>query len=182
MNITTQCRLIRSLLFLCACLQLLYFVLTWGNITPHLGSLVMHFTTRGITSDEMQKMNPLQWVAGLLLALPSVLAMLYSLWKLDRLLVTLGSAQTKKTLFSTKSIGQLKSFAGGLALSTLLGIMEEPARGLLFLLLPGEHANKVGCSVDTEEIILLLACTVFYLVTGMMHEGRKLAEENEGFI
>lgn len=182
MKIVALCRLLRLLLLPCAVLQVLYFVLAWSDLTPQFGPVVMHFSARGMEGHPLQDLSVQQWLAGALLSLPAVCAMLYGLWRLDRLLAAMIRTATPRTIFSFDNISRLQGFAGGLALSGLLGIVELPVRGLLFSILPGSRGQKISFSVNSEEFILLLVCLVFYLLAGMMHEGRKLAEENEGFI
>ena len=35
---------------------------------------------------------------------------------------------------------------------------------------------------NSEQMMLMLLCGLFYLITRLMQEGRRLAEENESFI
>ncbi|MFZ6744794.1 DUF2975 domain-containing protein [Undibacterium sp. JH2W] len=182
MKLKNQPRLVRSLLFICALVQVLYFVLAWTGLTPHLGTWHMQVSARGMGWEEAQQLSAAQWSAGIALGLPALLCILFGLMKLNRLLQALQLPDAQKTMFSLGNIACLHSFAGALALSTLFGIIEVPVRHLIFTLLPGVYTHRLSVSVNAEELMLLLVCLVFYLVTGMLHEGRRLAEENEGFI
>ncbi|MFZ6656319.1 DUF2975 domain-containing protein [Undibacterium sp. TJN19] len=178
MTTPTQCRLIRILLLLCFLTQVLFFILAWTSTLPSLGTWLMRVVAKGLSQQEMQNLSSAERWLGVLTGLPVIISMAIGLWNLDRLLARLNQA----TMFSLQSIGRLRTFAGAISLSTVLSIIEPPVRTAAYLLLPGEHTGKFSVSVSTEELVLLLVCTVFYLVIGIMHEGRRLAEENEAFI
>jgi len=182
MKMENQCRLIRGLLFVCALIQVLYFVLAWTGISPQLASWHMQVSARGMGWGDLQQLSAAQLGLGIALALPALVCMLYGLWQLHRLLSALQSPEGKKQMFSLSNIASLRGFAGALALSTFAGILEMPLRLLAYKLLPESSIHKLSISVNAEELVLLLVCFVFYLVTGMLHEGHRLAEENEGFI
>jgi hypothetical protein len=67
-------------------------------------------------------------------------------------------------------------------LSTLLSIIEPPLRTLVWRFGFGASGRRTAVGVSSEELLLVLVCALFFLITNLMHEGRRLAEENEGFI
>ncbi|MFZ6766723.1 DUF2975 domain-containing protein [Undibacterium sp. Di26W] len=178
MKINQLSRLIRPLLLLCAATEVAFFILAWTNTLLYLGPWSMYVAAKGLLIEQMRTMPTMEHSVGILLGLPALLCMLYGLWKLDRLLAGI----QQKNLFSLQNIARLRTFSGAIALSTLLSIAEVPARTGVMRLLSGQQDGGFSVSVSSEELILLLVCIAFYLVTGMMHEGRRLAEENEGFI
>ncbi|MFZ6719260.1 DUF2975 domain-containing protein [Undibacterium sp. Ji49W] len=178
MKISKLSRLIRPLLLLCAATEVAFFILAWSNTPLNLGPWSMHVAAKGLLIEQMSSMSAMERGIGVLLGLPALLCMLYGLWNLDRLLAGI----QQQNLFSLQNIARLRTFAGAVALSTLLSIAEVPARTAVMRLLPGQGDGNFSVSVSSEELILLLVCIAFYLITGMMHEGRRLAEENEGFV
>jgi len=59
---------------------------------------------------------------------------------------------------------------------------EKPVRDLAFNLLGNGQGYPISIDVGSSELLLILVCSLFYLIAGVMHEGRRLSEENEGFI
>ncbi len=85
-------------------------------------------------------------------------------------------------MFSVSSIGHLRAFAGGVALSTVWSIVELPARGLVFRHWSGTVEDPIKLGVSSEQLVLLLVYVVFFLVADLMHEARRVVQENEGFV
>ena len=182
MKMGNQCRLIRSLLFVGAMVHVLYFILAWTGISPQLASWQMQVSARGMNWGDLQQLTTGQLGLGIVVGLPAPACMLYGLWQLNGLLSALQLPEGQKQIFSLGNIASLRGFAGALAISTVANMLETPLRHLAYRLLPSSSTHKLSVSVNSEELMLLLVCFVFFLVTGMMHEGRRLAEENEGFI
>lgn len=170
-------RFIRSLLWLFLCIQTIFFVLAWTTFEPAVGAVVVKMTATGVDSAAKLAMTPGQRALCALIALPALLTLGYGLWRLDRLLLNF----RRQDLFTSQSIGHLRMFAGATLLSTILSIIEPPARALaLWGGRKGHLEFTVG--VNSEQLMLMLVCALFYLITRLMQEGRRLAEENESFI
>jgi len=106
-----------------------------------------------------------------------VLVLGYGLWRLDRLLLNF----RRQDLFTPQSVAHLRAFAGATLTATLLAIVELPLRTLGWRLITGARwPLQIG--LTGEQAMLILVCGLFYLVTRMMQEGGRLAQENEGFI
>lgn len=173
----TNIHIIRALLWLCVATQVAFFILAWTTFAPAIGGVDIAITATGIDTAAKLALTAGQRAVGAAIALPAVLVMAYGLWRLDRLLL----AFSRHDLFTARSIGHLRMFAGATLLATTLAIVELPARILaLWLMRGGERRMSVG--VTSEQLMLILVCALFYLVTRLMHEGRRLAEENEGFV
>ena len=169
----TELRILRVLLAVCACLQLAFFVLGWSGMLPP--ASFVQISPAGIRGVPM---SGAQQLAGALAGLPALLTLLYGLW---RLLLALRNVE-RKALFSVDTIAHVRAFAGAALASTLLAILEVPLRTLVFRLVLGLPEHKLSIGVSNDQLLLILVCALFYLVTRLMHEARRLAEENEGFI
>ena len=172
----TECRVIRLLLGVCVFLQLAFFVLAWGDVLPH--DLFMQMSARDMTVEQMHALPLAQRIAGAALGLPALLALCYGMWRLAR---ALGNVE-REALFELDTIGHLRAFAGATLGATLLAIVEVPLRSLVMHFGFARVGDKFSIGVTSDQVLLILVCALFYLVIRMMHEGRRLAEENQGFI
>lgn len=170
-----QCRAIRALLLLCIGLQTLFFVLAWSSLLPAGG--FMQMTATGLSAEAMRALPAGQRLAGVVLSAPLLLGLGYGFWRLERMLANFERA----AYFDPASIAHLRAFAGATLGVTLYAIAEPPLRALVFRFGFGVQA-KLSIGVSSEQLMLILVCGLFYLVTRMMQEGRRLAEENEGFV
>jgi hypothetical protein len=171
-----HCHLIRALLAVCIFLQLSFFVLTWSGALPPGG--VVEMSAKGISAQDLRALALPQRVAGIALALPALLALCYGMSQLARLLVNVRRGAT----FDRATIGHLRAFAGATLLSTLMSIVEPALRTAIFRFGFDAPSRRYSIGVSSEELLLVLVCALFYLITNLMHEGRRLAEENEGFV
>jgi len=169
--------LIRALLWLCVAAQAAFFVLAWTTYAPTVGSMTIDMTAIGMPFGARLALTPSARLLGAALALPTTLVLVYGLWRLDRLLLNFH----RRELFTAQSIGHLRAFAGATLLSTALSIAEPPMRTLA-LRLTGDGGWHFSVGVNSEQLMLILVCGTFYLITRLMHEGRRLREENEGFV
>lgn len=167
---------LRLLLAICAFLQVAFFVLAWSDLLPH--DLFMQLSARNMSVADMRALTPAQRMGAAALALPGVLVLCYGLWRLTRVLRNV----EQKAIFAPDTIGHLRAFAGATLAATLLAIVEVPLRSLLLhfgFALPG---IKFSIGVSSDQVLLILVCALFYVVIRIMQEGRRLAEENEGFV
>ncbi|MBY0572458.1 MAG: DUF2975 domain-containing protein [Undibacterium sp.] len=178
MKIATQCQSIRVLLCIVFLFQCLFFVLAWSNIPLDVAGLHMYLTPSGLSFAQMGDLMPSQRLIGTLLGLPNIVAMAYGFWHLYALLISV----QHRAIFSMKNIVALRSFAGAGFLATLATILELPLRHLCFKIFTKVDDRQVSFSITSEQLMLILVSCLFYLVINIMHEGRRLAEENEGFI
>lgn len=172
----THLRLIHILLIGCCIAQVTGFLLCWTGWLP--AASIAHFYPSGMDSATARALGDHQRMLGMLAGLPALAALLYGMWRLHRLLRALHEA----TPFAASSIAHLRSFAASVLAATLLTILEPGARTLLYRYVLGlpEHVLSIG--VDSSEVMLILVCALFYMVTGALNEGRRLAEENEAFV
>lgn len=160
-------------------LQLTYALLAW--LVPeaiHAGPVAMTFSPRGMETGDVAGLAPaLRW-AGIACSLPALLVLGYALLRLDRML----GACSRGRVFALETVGHMKAFTGGILGALVLTIVEPALRAAVWRygLDAGRQAVNVG--VSSEELTLVLICALFFVVASMMHEARRLAEENEGFV
>lgn len=167
MKISPQ--LVRLLVMLAIGSQLLTFVLAWTAWLP--AGFFMQLWPAGLTADGARTLATSARWSGMLLGLPSLAALCIGLWQLARL----AANASRGAVFDLANIICLRRFAGAILLSTGLAIIEVPLRALAW-----HTPFSVGVSGD--QLLVMLMCGLFYLVVGLMHEGRRLARENEGFV
>ena len=172
-------RLVRLLCVLLALLQLGYFLLAWVFVeSSRVGPVAVSFWPRGLPVGAVAGLTPaLRW-SGLACALPTVLLLGYALWRLDLMLRACARGQ----MFARRTVGHLKAFAAGLLATLVLTITEPALRALVWKFGFGDSGRSVNVGVSSEELILMLICALFFLLASMMHEARRIAEDNEGFV
>ena len=167
----------RTLLWACISVQAVMFVLAWTDFESALGAIVVQLTDTGISSAAKLAMTPAQRAVGAAVGLPALLVLTYGLWRLDRLLLNFH----RLDLFTAESIGHLRMFAGATLLATGLSILELPIRSVALCAMQRGQC-EVMMKFNSEQLMMMLVCALFYLITRLMQEGRRLAEENESFI
>ncbi len=171
-------RALRVLIWLFLAGQILFFALAWSPGTLMVSGLSMQMAPSGMGFQEARGLSAVPRLWGILVASPALWALAFGVWRLDRLL----GVKDHRAMFSVRSIGHLRAFAGATAVSTLWSIVEVPARGLVFRHWGGIAQDAIKIGVSSEALLLLLVCVAFYLVTNLMHEARRIAQENEGFV
>ena len=172
-------RVLRILALLFVMAQAGYFILAWLVPGPiHFGPISMSFTANGISPGGAYTLSPGARVFGAALSLPSLLLLCYALWRMDRML----RAFEQGRMFDLVSIAHLKAFAAAMLGSLALAIVETPLRALAYRHLLDDAKAKVTMIVSSEQLAVILVCALFYVIAAMMHEGRRLAQENEGFV
>lgn len=169
----------RFFLLLFVLLQATYFGLSW--FYPHpipMPGFRMAFWPDGLTMEAAHALPSAQRWTGALASLPTLVLLVYASWRLDGLL----RAFQARDLFAVAAIGHVRAFAGAALGALLLAILEQPLRGLLWRHVLGDHGAALQVGVSSEALLMMVACGLFYLFGGVLQEGRRLAEENEGFI
>jgi len=172
-------RLVRLLCVLLALLQLAYFLLSWVFVDAlQVGPVAVTFTPRGLGMGTVAALAPgLRW-SGLACALPALLTLAFALWRLDLMLAACARGQ----MFARRTVGHMKAFAAGVLATLVLTIVEPALRALVWKVGFGDSGRRVGMGVSSEELTLVLVCVLFFLLASMMHEARRIAEDNEGFV
>lgn len=172
-------KIFRCFLLLFVLLQGTYYGLSW--FYPHpipMPGFQMAFWPDGLTMEQAHGLPPAQRWSGALLSLPVLALLVYASWRLDGLL----RAFQARDLFSAAAIGHVRAFAGGALGALVLAIAEPALRGLLWRHWLGDSHAAVSVGVSSEALLMMVACGLFYVFGGVLQEGRRLAEENEGFV
>jgi len=173
------CNIIRWLLLAFLLVQIVFFFLAWTIPMPlELGSLHIQFDPDGLAPGLVQELSVAQKVTGVGLGLPGLVALTCGLMWLGQTLRHFQAGQ----IFAVDTIARLRASAGAIFLAILLFALEKPMREIAFNLLGNGKTYPVSIDLSSSELLLILVCSLFYLVAGVMHEGRRLSEENEGFI
>jgi hypothetical protein len=179
LDVGLHCRLIRLLLIVFLAIQVVFFVLSWVvPVALNHGSFFMQVGPEGLAMNAVRAMPDSQRWIGLGLALPALLMLCRGVWHLDRML----AAFQRNAMFAIGTIAHLRGFAGATFLSMALSILEVPLRAIVYRFVLGVPDVRIGAGVTSAELFVILVCGLFYLIAGMMHEGRRLEQENEEFV
>lgn len=164
------------ILIICACIaQVAGFALAWTSWLP--ATFFMQLWPAGMDAASVRALAaPLRFV-GAVIALPALVTLCYGLWQLARLAANAG----RGSLFDLANIACMRKFAGAILLSTALSIIEVPLRALAWRAMFDVKA-PLSVGVSGDQLLVMLMCGLFYMVVKLMHEGRRLAQENEGFV
>lgn len=171
--------LARTLAVVLGLMQLAYFLLSWfPPVSLHAGSVAMAFYPRGMEAGAVASLAPaLRWT-GAALALPALLALGYALLRLDRML----GACVQGRMFALATIGHMKAFTGAILATLVLTIFEPLLRAAAWRFAMGSSPQRFSIGVSSEEWMLVLMCVLFFVLASLMHEARRIAEDNEGFV
>lgn len=170
--------MLRLALWAFVLLQAAYFLLAW--LVPQglvLGGMRMVLTPKGLTPADVAALRAGPKAAGMLASLPVLLLTGYAAWRLHALLRSLRAG----AYFALATIGHLRAFAIAALGAMAWSVLDTLLRGLAW-----RHGfgidGFVQIGVSSEELLAMFVCGLFFLIAGLMQEGRRLAEENEGFI
>jgi hypothetical protein len=172
------CQVIRWLMLAFILAQIVLFVFSWASAPLTIGPIQMQFAPDETLVGKIGSLSATQRWAGIVVGLPALVALAYGIHLLGK---TLNSFQRGR-IFTADTISSLRGSAGATLLSIVLFIVEKPLRGIAFNLFGNGVRYPVSAEVTSNELLLILVCSLFYLISGLMHEGRRLSEENEGFI
>lgn len=173
------CSLMQGILVVFLALEILYFVLSWrGSGTYRLVFMQMDFWPDGMTLDRLRYLSFEHRLIGIFLGLPALGMFFYAVVQFHSLLNYIKEGM----IFATHTIATLQAFAGNLLLYMVLANLEKPLRAVILNALGANPKLVIVFSISGNELILVLVCTLFYILSAIMLEGRRLEEENKGFV
>ncbi|MBI3283239.1 MAG: DUF2975 domain-containing protein [Burkholderiales bacterium] len=175
-----MCNVIRWMLLIFWLVQIGFFILSWALQGPiKIGSIHMQFDLQVLPFGETVELDGMQRTIGVLIGLPGLLTLTYAVRRLGQMI----SQFQKGNIFATLTINHARTFTGAALITSVLSNIEKPLRNLILnLISSGDTGYRTPIEVTSNELLLLLVCGLFYLVVGVMQEGRRLSEENEAFI
>jgi len=84
--------------------------------------------------------------------------------------------------FAAATIRHLRLFAGLVLAARLLAMVAGHARVAIGLPLHGGTPGRVVLNVTSDELALVLLCSLIFLIAHMLEEGGRLEDENRGFL
>ncbi|MEM8519357.1 DUF2975 domain-containing protein [Janthinobacterium sp. CAN_S7] len=179
LQLTRMCQIIRGLLLTFLFVQLGLFLLSWIIASPlSIGPMHVELGPDGMAPESVHALSLLQRMVGMAVGLPGLLGLSYGIFRLGRALANF----QKGKIFAVDTIGHLRASAGAMLVSVVLFNLEKPLRGVALHLAGSTSHYPLALEVTSNELLLILVCSLFYLIAGVMHEGRRISEENEGFI
>jgi len=169
---------LRVVVALFVLVQAAYFVISW--FVPEgvvLGGVRMVMSPKWLSPADVAALSPGRLALGVLVSAPVFVLVAYAGWRLDALL----RALARGVLFAAATIGHLRAFAGAALAAMVWSVLDTLLRGLAWRHVLGDE-SKLNIGVSSEELLAMLVCALFFVIAGLMHEGRRLAEENEGFV
>ena len=170
--------LFRAALLLFVLAQGLYFTMAW--FVPQgldFGGLHVAVAPKWLTPQQVAALTPGPLAVAVLANLPVLLLSCYAAWRLNALLRALSRGE----LFAAATIGHLRAFAGAALGAMLSSVLDTLLRGLAWRY-GFRSTASLDIGVSSEELLAMLVCLLFFVIAGLMREGRRLAEENEGFV
>ena len=132
----------------------------------------------GLVATWPQPFDAHPWTAMTALSLVS-LALLWGFWRLWQLMGLFMAGE----FFSLRAARKLRAFALSLVLAVLAGLLAAP----LLLVIAWQQGAvpdtaRLTLSLDATDLLALLVAVLLWMVTAIMAEARRLAEDNAQII
>lgn len=119
-----------------------------------------------------------QWAIAITLSSLPMLAVVIALSFLSKLMLEFSSGR----YFSEMAIHRLHRFSAWLLSSTFLKIVLVPALSLVLTLNNPPGMRQLVVSLESHDFSLVLIAAVFYVITRILQEGRRITIENAEFV
>jgi hypothetical protein len=158
------------------------YVLTWTlprEQLPPGHHLVLMIHLAGLPANALSTMD---FGDRALIASVSVPYLATLVWAFHRLVRMLKNFE-RGLFFERETVSDLRAFSGLLLVAKFLSLAAMHARVWLLqhLLGPGKKLVAV-MNLSSDDLAILLLCALFFAIAGMMEEGRRISEENRGFV
>ncbi|UMR33090.1 DUF2975 domain-containing protein [Massilia sp. MB5] len=138
----------------------------------------MYFYPDGMTLDQLLRLSLTYRLIGIVLGLPVLGTLFYAVLQLNSILSSIKDGM----IFSLRTIAAMQAFTGALFLYAVLSNLEKPLRAMIMNAMEQTPLLRVLFTLSSNEMLLVLVSGLFYILTAIMHEGRRLEEENKGFV
>jgi len=116
----------------------------------------------------------------LLLAAVSLPYLATLVWAFHRLVRMLRQFE-RGNFFDRQTVSDLRAFSGLLLIAKGLALVAMHARVAIVVNLLGSK-TRMAVNLSSDDLAILLLCALFFAIAGMMEEGRRISEENRGFV
>jgi hypothetical protein len=175
------CRLIRigGVVFVAGVIGIYLFVAFWPELHGHSHSFMLRMHLAGVSTQTLGQMGGGERVLVSGLSVPYLMALVWAFFQLDRVI----AAFERGEFFEQKTVAHLRRFAGFLFLAKVLSLMALHARvAVVKHWIATDKPHFVAINLSIDDLSVLLMCALFFLIARLMEEGRRLAEENRGFV
>jgi hypothetical protein len=179
-GIRRLCQMIRlgGAVFVLGVLAIYFVTWLWPGVNQLHHPVMPKFQLSGL---DIQTLSSLLIGERLLLSaisVPYLVVLAWAFYRLDQMLrgFMLGE------FFERETVGHLRAFAGLLLLAKLLSLAALHVRVAVFAHVLGRHDGRAVVNLSSDDMAVLLMCALFFLIARMMEEGRRIAEENKGFV
>ncbi len=174
------CRLVRAVGV--ALLAMVFAVYALPTLAPGLEIWRQHWAEVSVVGGV-----PLAWISALgtsdrvllaAVALPYLACLAWAFVHLDKLL----RGFERGEFFAAATIRHLRTFAGLVLLARILAMMAGHLRVAIGASLRGGASGHILLNVTSDEMALVLLCTLIFLIAHMLEEGGRLEDENRSFL
>lgn len=179
-SIRRLCRFIRfgSTIFVVG--VVLIYLITWCWPIVHADShpVMLRLHLAGLSADALRDLTIGDRLLIGAISLPYLAALTWAFYQLNCML----RGFERGDYFESVTVGHLRAFAGYLLLAKVLSLLAMHARVGALVHLLGHQNVRTLINLSSDDMAVLLMCALFFLIARMMEEGRRLAEENRGFV
>ena len=174
------CRAIRlgGAVFVIGVLGMYLFSWFMPPLPEHAHVVLVKMHLAGLSAGALQNMPTPDRLMIAAISLPYLAALVFAFWRLDCML----RGFERGEFFERETVGHLRAFSGFLLLAKLLSLAAMHARVAAMIHVLGHDKMRFVMNLSSDDMAVLLMCALFFLIARMMEEGRRLAEENRGFV
>jgi hypothetical protein len=168
---------IAAWLFLATLVAIYVVTWAWPELTLQGHARVMSIHIAGISLASLSSLSIGERLLVSAASLPYLAALVWAFFRLDRML----RGFERGAFFERQTVGDLRAFAGLLLAAKVLSLLAMHVRGALVVHLLGLKGHTM-VNLSSDDLSILLLCALMFTIAHMMEEGRRLSEENRGFV
>jgi hypothetical protein len=157
-----------------------FYLFSWLQppIPEHAHGVLVRMHMAGLPANALNGMPAGDRLLIAAISLPYLTVLVLAFWRLDCML----RGFERGEFFERETVGHLRAFSGFLLLAKVLSLAAMHARVAAMVHLLGHEKMRFLINLSSDDMAVLLMCALFFLIARMMEEGRRLAEENRGFV